>query len=52
MFILVAVILAIAWIGGFAFLHVSAAAIHVLLFLALASLFVHAFRSRRATGHH
>jgi uncharacterized protein DUF5670 len=51
MFVVLAVILAIAWIGGFAFLHVSAAAIHVLLFLAVLSVLVHVLRNRRVASH-
>jgi Family of unknown function (DUF5670) len=50
MFILLAVILAIAWIGGFTVLHVSSMAIHLLLLFALVSVVLHFARgSRRAT---
>lgn len=49
MFILLAVILAIAWIGGFTVMHVSSFAIHILLLLALASVIMHFVRGRRVT---
>jgi len=49
MFILLAVILAIAWIGGFTIMHVSSAAIHILLLLALVSVVMHFVRGRRVT---
>ena len=49
MFIILALILAIAWIGGFAFMHVSSMAIHLLLLLALVSVVAHVVRGRRVT---
>lgn len=49
MFILLAIILAIAWLGGFTVLHVSSMAIHLLLLFALVSLIMHFARSRRVT---
>jgi hypothetical protein len=49
MFILLAVILAIAWIGGFTVMHVSSFAIHILLLLALVSIVMHFVRGRRVT---
>jgi hypothetical protein len=49
MFIVLAIILAIAWIAGFTVLHVSSAAIHLLLILALAAVAVHFFRGRSIT---
>jgi hypothetical protein len=49
MFILLAVILAIAWIGGFTVMHVTSGAIHILLLLALVSVVMHFVRGRRVT---
>jgi hypothetical protein len=48
MFIVLAIILAIAWIAGFTVMHVSSAAIHILLLLAIAAVVVHFFRGRGA----
>jgi hypothetical protein len=47
MFLLLAIILAIAWIGGFTVMHVSSAAIHLLLVLAVISVIFHFVRGRR-----
>lgn len=44
MFILLAIILGIAWVVGFTVMKVSSLAIHVLLAVALASVVVHLFR--------
>jgi Family of unknown function (DUF5670) len=49
MFMLLALILAVAWIGGFTVLHVSSAAIHLLLIFAVVSVVLHFVRGRRAT---
>lgn len=49
MFVLVAILLALAWILGFAIVKVSSVAIHILLLLALASAVTHFVRWR---GHH
>jgi|SRR5450432_3060113 hypothetical protein len=49
MFLLLAIILGIAWIGGFAMFHVTSAAIHILLVLAIVSVVVHFGRGKRAT---
>ena len=49
MLLLLAIILAIAWIGGFTILHVSSFAIHILLVLALISVVAHFVRGRRVT---
>jgi hypothetical protein len=46
MFVLIAVLLAIAWIMGFTVFHVSSAAIHLLIILAIASVVVHLVRGR------
>ena len=42
-----AIILAVAWVAGFAVFHVASAAIHVLVVLAVASLVLHFVRGRR-----
>ena len=52
MFMLLAIIFALAWVAGFTVLHLTSAAIHVLIILAVASLFLHLFRSRRVAEHH
>ena len=44
MFILLAIILALAWILGFTVMKVSSLAIHILLAFALASVVIHLFR--------
>jgi len=46
MFILLAVILGIAWVLGFTVFHVASAAIHVLIVLAIASAIFHFVRGR------
>jgi hypothetical protein len=47
MFILLAIILAMAWIFGFTVYHVASAGIHLLLILAVVSIIVHVVRGRR-----
>jgi Family of unknown function (DUF5670) len=49
MFVALAVLLALAWVLGFTVLHVSSAAIHVLILLAIVSVVAHLFRGRRTT---
>jgi hypothetical protein len=44
MLLLLAIVLAIAWVAGFAVFHVASAAIHVLVILAVVSLAVHFLR--------
>ncbi len=46
MFLILAVILVLLWIGGFVVYHVSSFLIHVLLILAVLSLILHFVRSR------
>jgi hypothetical protein len=48
MFIILAVILALAWIFGFTVYHVASAGIHLLLLLAIISVVVHFVRGRRS----
>jgi hypothetical protein len=50
MFMVLAVLLAVAWILAFGVLHVSAVAIHALLGLAILSALVHTIRPRRYRG--
>ena len=47
MLLLLAVILALAWIAGFGVFHVASAAIHVLVILAIISVAAHFIRARR-----
>ena len=49
MFILLAIILAALWLGGFTVLHVTSFALHILLVLALVSVVMHFVRGTRAT---
>lgn len=46
MFLVLAILFAIAWIGGFTILHVSSAAIHLLLVVAIISAIFHFARGR------
>jgi hypothetical protein len=50
MFILLAVVLAVAWILGFTVMKVSSLAIHILLAVALASVVVHLLRRGRRSA--
>ena len=45
MFIILAIILAAAWLFGFTVYHVASAGIHLLLLLAIASVVVHVIRA-------
>jgi hypothetical protein len=47
MFLVLAVIVGIAWLMGFAVFHVAGGAIHVLLLIAIAAIIVHFVRARR-----
>jgi hypothetical protein len=49
MLILLAIILALAWVAGFTVMHVSSALLHLLLVLAVVSVIVHLVRGRGAT---
>jgi len=49
MLLLLAIILAIAWILGFTVYHVSSGAIHLLILLAVVAVIVHFIRGTRAT---
>jgi hypothetical protein len=47
MLLLLAIILALAWVAGFGVFHVASAAIHVLIILAVISVVMHFVRGRR-----
>ena len=47
MWLLLAIVLALAWLAGFAVFHVASMAIHVLIVAAAVSLFVHLVRRKR-----
>jgi len=49
MFILLAIILGIAWLLGFTVFHVASAAIHILVILAVISLVLHVVRGGTGT---
>jgi len=46
MFLAIGILLVLAWLTGFVFLHVTSFAIHVLLLFALVSIVVHFVRGR------
>ena len=46
MFLILAVVLVLAWIGGFVIFHVSSFLIHLLLIFAVISLIMHFVRGR------
>jgi hypothetical protein len=46
MFLILFVILLLAWLGGFLVFHVSGALIHLLLLFAVISIIVHFFQRR------
>lgn len=48
MFLVLAIILALAWLSGFTLFHVASAAIHILIVLALISLIFHFVQGRSA----
>ena len=48
MFIVLFIILLLAWLGGFVVFHVSSALIHLLLLFAILSLLAHLFRRSTA----
>ncbi len=48
MFLILAVVLVILWIGGFTVMHVSSLFIHLLLLFAIISVIMHFVVSRRA----
>lgn len=48
MFLVLAIILVLLWLGGFTLMHVSSMFIHLLLLFALISLVMHFVSGRRA----
>ncbi len=48
-FLVIALLLFIAWIGGFLVFHVAGALIHLVLLIAIISLILHFFTSSRTT---
>ncbi|HVZ73735.1 MAG TPA: lmo0937 family membrane protein [Polyangia bacterium] len=50
MLFVLAIILVIAWLGGFLVMHVSSAAIHLLLLFAVISVVAHFVRGRRTSS--
>lgn len=46
-FLILAILLFIAWIGAFVAFHVAGALIHLLLLFAIISLIIHLFTGRR-----
>jgi hypothetical protein len=49
MFLILAIILGLAWITGFGIFHVASAAIHVLIVLAIISVLLHVVRGKKST---
>jgi hypothetical protein len=49
MFLVIALLLFLAWITGFIVFHVSAFLIHILLIVAIISIVFHFLRGRRTT---
>jgi len=47
MLLLLAIVLALAWVAGFGIFHVASAAVHVLIVLAVISVVMHFVRGRR-----
>jgi hypothetical protein len=48
MFLILAIVLVLLWLGGFFLFHVSSFLIHLLLLLALISIIMNFIRGRRA----
>ncbi len=49
MLLILAIILALAWVTGFTVFHVAGAAIHILIVVAVISLVLHLVRGRRGS---
>ena len=47
MLLILAILLAVMWIGGFGVFHVASSAIHILIVLAIISLVLHFVRGRK-----
>jgi hypothetical protein len=50
MFLIIALILILAWIGGFVVFHVASFLIHLLLIFAVISIILHFVRGRSTTA--
>jgi hypothetical protein len=50
MFLVIAILLALAWLTGFVVFHVSVAAIHLLLLLAVVGVVLHFVRTPTSAG--
>ncbi|MBB3955423.1 lmo0937 family membrane protein [Novosphingobium sediminicola] len=50
MLLFLAIVLVIAWIGGFAVFHVAGALIHLLLIFAIASFVIHLITGRSSVS--
>ncbi len=48
MFLILAVVLVVLWLGGFTVMHVSSFAIHLLLIFAVISIIMHFVSGRRS----
>ena len=49
MLLLFAILLAVAWVAGFGIFHVTSVELHILIVLAIVSLFAHIIRGRKVT---
>jgi hypothetical protein len=49
MFLILAIILGLAWIAGFGLFHVASAAIHILIVLAIISVLLHVIRGKKSS---
>jgi hypothetical protein len=49
MFLILAIILGLAWITGFGIFHVASAAIHILIVLAIISVLLHVVRGKKSS---
>jgi flagellar biogenesis protein FliO len=47
MFLILAIVLVIAWLGGFTLMHVSSGLIHILLLFAIIAVVMHFLTGRR-----
>ncbi len=50
MFLILAIVLAVLWIGGFFVMHISSFLIHLLILFAVISLIVHFVTGSRSSG--
>ena len=50
MFLIIAIVLAVLWIGGFFVMHIGSFLIHLLILFAVISLIVHFVTGSRSSG--